>query len=156
MAKTIFEEMGGTYLRHGDYFIPRLTLPAEKENKPIGVWGQRHKRYLREHKRATYIKLLTSGKLNSYLAEIDEQAEEFFFRLVKQMIEREGVTEQLKAGNQLEWVQNMDSIRNRAVEIVNTELIYSKCCPATYSFGRKFFSRRYEYNLIFRLVNVIL
>lgn len=124
MAKTIFEEMGGTYVRQGDYFIPCLILPAEKGNKPIGVWGQRHKRYLQEHKRATYATLLTSGKLNSYLADIDEQAEELFSRLVKQIAEREGVTEQLKAGNQLEWVQKMNSIRNRAVEIVNTELIY--------------------------------
>lgn len=108
----------------GDYFIPCLSLPADKENHPIGVWGQRHKRYLQEHKKATYTTLLTSGKLNSYLADIDEQAEEMFFRLVEQMAEREGVTEQLKAGNQLEWVQKMNSIRNRAVEIVNTELIY--------------------------------
>lgn len=124
MAKTIFEEMGGTYVRQGDYFIPCLILPAEKGNKPIGVWGQRHKRYLQEHKRATHATLLTIGKLNSYLADIDEQAEELFSRLVKQIAEREGVTEQLKAGNQLEWVQKMNSIRNRAVEIVNTELIY--------------------------------
>ena len=124
MEKSLFEQMGGTYVRQGDYFIPCLTLPAEKENKPIGVWGQRHKRYLQEHKRATYTTLLTSGKLNSYLANIDEQAEELFSRMVKQIAEREGVTEQLKAGNQLEWVQKMNSIRNRAVEIVNTELIY--------------------------------
>lgn len=124
MAKTIFEEMGGTYVRQGDYFIPCLTLPTEKESKPIGVWGKRHKRYLREHKRATYTTLLTSGKLKSYLAGIDEQAQEMFSRLVKHMAEREGVTEQLKAGNQLEWVQKINSIRNRAVEIVNTELIY--------------------------------
>ncbi len=102
MKKTIFEEMGGTYVRQGDYFVPCLTLPAEK-NKPIGVWGQRHKRYLREHKRATYTNLLTSGKLNSYLANIDEQAEEMFFWLVKQIAERESVTEQLKAENALEW-----------------------------------------------------
>lgn len=124
MAKTIFEEMGGTYVQQGDYFIPCLTLPAEKENKPIGIWGQRHKRYLREHKRVTYTTLLTSGKLNSYLADIDGQAEEMFFRLIKQMAEREGVTEQLKASNQLEWVQKINNIRNRAVEIVNAELIY--------------------------------
>ena len=101
MVKTIFEEMGGTYVRQGDYFIPCLTLPAEKENQPIGVWGQRHKRYLREHKRATYTTLLTSGKLKSYLAGIDEQAQEMFSRLVKHMAEREGVTEQLKAKDQL-------------------------------------------------------
>ena len=124
MAKTIFEEMGGTYVRQGDYFIPCLTLPAEKENKPISVWGQRHKRYLQEHKRATYTTLLTSGKLNSYLADIDEQAEEMFFRLVEQMAEREGVTEQLKAENQMKWIGLMNNIRNRVIEVVNAELIY--------------------------------
>lgn len=125
MAKTIFEEMGGTYVRQGDYFIPCLTLPAEKENKPIGVWGQRHKRYLREHKRATYTTLLTSGKLNSYLADIDEQAEEMFSRLVKKLAEKENVTEKLKAENQILWVQKMNNIRNRATEIINEEVIYS-------------------------------
>ena len=124
MAKTIFEEMGGTYVRQGDYFIPCLTLPVEKENKPIGVWGQRYKRYLQEHKRATYTTLLTSGKLNSYLADIDEQAEELFSRLVKQMAEREGVTEMLKAENQMLWVQKMNNISNRAIEIVNHEFIF--------------------------------
>ena len=125
MAKTIFEEMGGTYVRQGDYFIPCLTLPAEKENKPIGIWGQRHKRYLQEYKRATYTTLLTSGKLISYLAEIDKQAQEMFSRLVKHMAEREGVTEQLKAANQMVWVRTMNNIRNRAEEIVYTNLIYS-------------------------------
>ena len=122
MAKTIFEKMGGTYVRQGDYFIPCLTLPAEKENKPIGVWGQRHKRYLREHKRATYTTLLTSGKLNSYLADIDEQAEELFSRLVKQIAEREGVTEMLKAENQILWVQKMNNISNRAVSYTHLTL----------------------------------
>lgn len=125
MAKTIFEEMGGTYVRQGDYFIPCLTLPAEKEYKPIGVWGQRHKRYLRERKRATYTTLLTSGRLNSYLSDIDEQAEDMFFRLVKEYADRQGVTEQLKAENQLEWVQMMNNISNRALEIVSAELIYA-------------------------------
>lgn len=125
MAKTIFEEMGGTYVRQGDYFIPCLTLPAEKENKPIGVWGQRHKRHLREHKRAIYTTLLTSGKLNSYLADIDEQAEEMFFRLVEQMAEREDVTEQLKAENALEWVGKMNNIRMCAIELINEEIIYN-------------------------------
>lgn len=103
MEKTIFEQMGSTYEQQGDYLIPCLTLPA-KEEKPIGIWGQRHKHYLKEHKRVTYITLLTGGKLNSYLADIDEQAEDMFFQLVKQMAEREGVTEQLKADNQMEWV----------------------------------------------------
>lgn len=125
MAKTIFEEMGGTYVRQGDYFIPCLTLPAEKENKPIGVWGQRHKRYLQEHKRATHTTLLTNGNLNGYLADIDEQAEEMFSRLVKQMAEREGATEQLKIADQMAWVKVMNNIRNRAEEIVYSNLIYS-------------------------------
>ena len=124
MTKTIFEEMGGAYVRQGDYFIPCLTLPAEKETKPIGVWGQRHKRYLREHKRATYTTLLTSGKLNSYLADIDRQAEAMFSRLVKQLSEKEGITEALKAENQMLWVQRMNNIRSAAMEIVANDLIY--------------------------------
>ena len=103
MGQTIFEQMGGTYTLQGDYYLPNLVLPAEG-NKPIGIWGQRHKRYLQEHKRAAYTTLLTKGKLNSYLSDINEQAEEMFFLLVKQMSEREGVTEQLKAKNQMEWV----------------------------------------------------
>lgn len=125
MAKTIFEEMGGTYVRQGDYFIPCLTLPAEKEKKPIGVWGQRHKRYLREHKRATYTTLLTSGKLNSYLADIDVQAEEMFSRLVKEYADRQGVTEQLKAENQHLWIQKMSNIQSYVQEVVESEIIYS-------------------------------
>ena len=123
MAKTIFEEMGGTYVRQGDYDLHCLSLPTEKENKPIGVWGQRHLRYLKQHRKVLYTNLLTSGKLNSYLADIDEQAEGMFFRLVKQMAEREGVTEQLKVENQMEWVGRMNNIRNRAMEIVNEEII---------------------------------
>lgn len=122
MAKTIFEEMGGTYTRVGDYLLPDLKLPEEEQ--PIGVWGQRHRRYLKEHRRATYATLLTSGRLNSYLADIDRQAEELFSRLVKQVAEAEGVTEQLKADNQMEWVGGMNNIRSRAMEIVNSELIY--------------------------------
>ena len=123
MAQTIFEEMGGTYTQVGDYLLPDLKLP-EEEQQPIGVWGQRHRRYLKEHRRATYAILLTSGKLNSYLADIDRQAEELFSRLVKQMAEAEGVTEGLKAANQMEWISRMNNIRNRAMEIVNSELIY--------------------------------
>lgn len=122
MTKTIFEEMGGTYIRVGDYFLPDLKLP-ETETQSIGIWGQRHKRYLKEHKRLFYSNLLTSGKLDSYLADIDRQAEEMFSRLVKQMAECEGVTEQLKAENQLEWVGKMNNIRSRAVEIIDVELI---------------------------------
>ncbi len=123
MAKTIFEEMGGTYTQVGDYLLPDLKL-SEEEQLSIGVWGQRHRRYLKEHRRATYATLLTSGKLNSYLVDIDRQAEELFSRLVKQMVETEGATEQLKADNQMEWVRRMNNIRNRAMEIVNSELIY--------------------------------
>ena len=123
MTKTIFEEMGGTYTQVGDYLLPDLELP-EEEQHPIGVWGQRHRRYLKEHRRATYATLLTGGKLNGYLADIDRQAEELFSRLVKQMAEAEGVTETLKAANQMEWISRMNNIRNRAMEIVNSELIY--------------------------------
>ena len=123
MAKTIFEEMGGTYTQVGDYLLPNLKLP-EEEQQPIGVWGQRHRRYLKEHHRATYATLFTNGKLNSYLADINRQAEAMFLRLVKQMAEATGVTEQLKADRQMEWVRRMNNIRNRAMEIVNSELIY--------------------------------
>ena len=124
MAKTIFEEMGGAYVRQGDYLLPCLFLPAEKENKPIGVWGQRHLRYLKQHRKVLYINLLTSGKLNSHLADIDKQAEDMFLRLVEQMAKRESVSEQLKAENQMEWVGRMNSIRSRVAEIVNAELIF--------------------------------
>ena len=124
MVKTIFEEMGGTYTQVGDYLLPNLKL-SEEEQQPIGVWGQRHRRYLKEHRRASYATLLTSGKLNGYLADIDRQAEELFSQLVKQMAEAEGVTEQLKADNQMEWVGRMNNIRSRAMEIVNSELIYT-------------------------------
>ena len=123
MAKTIFEEMGGTYTQVGDYLLPDLKL-LEEEHQTIGVWGQRHRRYLKDHRRASYATLLTSGKLNGYLADIDRQAEELFSRLVKQMAEAEGVTETLKAANQMEWISRMNNIRNRAMEIVNSELIY--------------------------------
>ena len=125
MAKTIFEEMGGTYVRQGDYDLPRLSLPAEKENRPIGVWGQRHLRYIRQYKRIFYTNLLTSGRLNSYIADINEQAEEIFSRLVEQMAEREGVTEQLKEENQMEWVGRINNIRSRVMEIVNNDLLYN-------------------------------
>ena len=124
MAKTIFEEMGGAYIRQGDYFLPCLSLPAEKESKPVGVWGQRHLRYLKQHRKVLYTNLLTSGKLNSYLADIDKQTEDMFLRLVIQMAEKEDVTEKLKAENQMEWVGRMNNIRSRAMEIVNAELIY--------------------------------
>lgn len=124
MEKSLFEQLGGTYTQAGDNLLPNLTIP-EEEQKPIGIWGQRHARHLKQHHKILYYNLLTSGKLNAHLAEIDRQAEEMFFRLVKQMAEREGVTEQLKAQNQMEWVRRMNNIRNRAAEIVNTEIMYS-------------------------------
>lgn len=124
MAKTIFEEMGGTYVRQGDYDLPCLSLPEEKK-KPVGIWGQRHLRYIKEHKRAFYTNLLTSCKLNSYLADINKQAEEMFSRLVKQLAEKENVTEKLKAENQMLWVHNMNNIHNQAMEAVNADLIYA-------------------------------
>ena len=124
MKKTIFEEIGGTYIRHGDYLIPCLTLP-EEEQRFIGVWGQRHKRYLKEHKEAVYITLLTSGGLNSYLADIEEQAQKRFERIVDQMKQAQGITEQLKAENQMEWVVRMNNIQTCAREAVNAELIYN-------------------------------
>ena len=123
MEKSLFEQMGGTYTLVGDYYLPNL-LPAEQEEKPISIWGQRHARYLKRYHRVRYYNLLTNGKLNSYLADIDEQAEDMFLRLVKQMAEREGVTEKLKADNQMEWVGRMNNIRSRATEIVYTDLIY--------------------------------
>ena len=123
MKKTLFEQMGGAYTLQGDYYLPDLVLPAE-ENRSVGVWGQRHLRYLKQHRKVLYTNLLTSGKLDSYLADIDKQAEDMFFRLVEQMAEREGVTEQLKAENQIEWVRAMNSIQHRVTELVNAELIF--------------------------------
>ena len=122
--KSLFEETGGTYTLQGDYYFPNLTLPAE-ENRPIGIWGQRHARYLKEYHKVRYINLLTRGKLNCYLADIDEQAEEMFFRLVEQMKEREGITEKLKSENPLCWIGKMNNIRNRAEESINQELIFA-------------------------------
>ena len=110
MKKTIFEEMGGTYIGHGDYLIPCLTLPEEEEQRFIGVWGQRHLRYLKEYRRSVYLNLLTSGRLNDYLADIEEQAQERFERIVEQMKQAQGITEQLKAENQMEWVARMNNI----------------------------------------------
>ena len=124
MKKTIFEEMGGTYIRHGNYFIPCLTL-TEEEQRFIGVWGQRHLRYLKEYRRSVYLNLLTSGRLNSYLADIEEQAQERFERIVEQMAESEGITEQLKATHQVAWVGEMNNIWSRAREVVNAKLIYN-------------------------------
>lgn len=123
MKKSLFEQMGGTYSRVGDYRIPNITV-SEEASEPIGIWGQRHAQYLKEHCRVLYMNLFTSGKLNSHLAEIDNQAEDMFLQLVKEMAEKQGVTEQLKATDQMAWVGKMNNIRNQATEIVNRELIY--------------------------------
>ena len=125
MANTIFEQTGGTYTQVGDYMSPDL-LPAEEEKEAnIGVWGMRHKRYLKQHHKVLYYNLLTSGKLNSYLADIEQQAQELFLRLVNDLAEKENVTEELKSTDMMLWVQKMNNIRNRAMEIVNAELIYT-------------------------------
>ena len=125
MKNRIYDEKNGLwYEKQGDYFIPCLSLSEEKQN-PIGIWGQRHLRYIKQHKRVFYANLLSSCKLNSYLADVDEQAEDMFSRLVKQLAEKENVTENLKAENQMLWVQKINSIRNRATEVVNANLIYA-------------------------------
>jgi hypothetical protein len=125
MANTIFEKQGGTYTQVGDYMLPDL-LPAEEEKEAnIGVWGMRHKRYLKQHHKVRYYNLLTSGKLNSYLADIEQQAQQLFLRQVKDLAEKENITEKLKSENQMLWVQKMNNIRNQATEIVNAEIIYT-------------------------------
>ena len=123
MAKTIFEQMGGTYTMQSDYCLPDLTLPPEEE-RPIGVWGQRRLRYLKQHHKILYCNLLTSGKLHSHLADVEEEAQTLFLRLVKEYAEKEGVTEQLKAKNPMEWVRRMNNIRERVNEVVNAEMIF--------------------------------
>lgn len=120
----IDEKTGISYTLQGDYYLPNITLPVE-ENKPIGIWGQRHLRYIRQHRKVFYTNLLTSGKLNSYLADVDEQAEDMFFRLVEQMVEREGITEKHKAEQPMEWVSKMNALREAATEIVNVEVIFA-------------------------------
>lgn len=125
MANTIFEQTGGTYTQVGDYMLPDL-LPAEEEKEAnIGVWGMRHKRYLKQNHKVLYYNLLTSGKLNLYLADIEQQAQQLFLRLVNDLAEKENVTEELKATDMMLWVRNMNNIRIRAMEIVNAELIYT-------------------------------
>ena len=121
MEKSLFEQMGGTYKQVGDYLLPDVELPEEK---PIGVWGTRHYHHLRKAKRILFSQLTISGKMNDYLAEIDKQAEEMFSLLVKQLAERDGISEVLKAADQMEWVRQMNGVRNRAAEIVNKELIF--------------------------------
>lgn len=125
MANTFFEQTGGTYTQVGGYMLPNL-LPAEEEKEAnIGVWGMRHKRYLKQNHKVIYYNLLTSGKLNSYLADVEQQAQDLFLRLVKDLAEKENVTEELKSTDMMLWVQKMNNIRNRAMEIVNAELIYT-------------------------------
>ena len=125
MTDTLFEQFGGTYTQTGDYLLPDLSLPADKEMGNIGVWALRHKRYLKQHHKVLYYNLLTSGKLDSYLADIEEQAQRLFLRVVNELAEKEGVTEQLKSTDPMAWVQRMNNIRNRAAERVNNEVIYS-------------------------------
>lgn len=125
MEKYITDERTGLkYELVGDYYLIAGDDEPNEEQKPIGIWGQRYLSYLKNHRKVLYANLLTSGKLNDYLADIDRQAEEMFERLVKQMAESEGVTEQLKAADQMEWVRQMNSIRNRVTEIVNSEIIF--------------------------------
>ena len=121
MEKSLFEQMGGTYKQVGDYLLPDVELPEEKS---VGVWGTRHYHHLRKANRILFSQLTISGKMNDYLADIDKQAEEMFSQLVKQLAERDGITETLKATDQMEWVRQMNGVRNRAAEIVNKELIF--------------------------------
>ena len=125
MKKHIYDEKNGiSYTLQGDYYLPDIALSTE-EQQPVGIWGQRHLRYIRQHRKVLYTNLLTSGKLNGYLSDLDNQAEDMFSRLVKQMAEREGVTERLKAENQMAWVGRLNNIRNRAMETVNRDIIYA-------------------------------
>ena len=125
MTKTIFEEMGGTYRQVGNYLLPNITVPAKEENESIGLWGQRHARHLKEHHKVLYMNLLTSGKLHSYLVDIDKQADDMFLRLVKEYADRQGVTEQLKAENPHEWICRMNNIQACVREVVGQEIIYT-------------------------------
>ena len=121
--KSLFEQQGGTYTMQGDYRLPNLLPPTEEE-RPIGAWGQRHLHYLKHHRKVLYYNLLTSGKLHSYLADVEEQAQDLFSRLVKEYAEKEGITEQLKATNQMKWMQRMNNIRERVTEIVYSEVVF--------------------------------
>jgi hypothetical protein len=124
MANTIFEQTGGTYTQAGDYILPDLLPTEEEKEVNIGVWAMRHKRYLKQNHKVRYYNLLTSSKLNSYLADIEQQAQDLFLRLVKDLAEKENVTEELKATDMMLWVRNMNNIRNRATEKVNADVIY--------------------------------
>ena len=123
MGKSLFEQMGGTYTQVGDYLIPNLRLP-EQQGQLIGVWGQRHARYLKQYHKIIYMNLLTSGKLNDYLVDIENQAQNIFLQIVKQLAKSKGITEELKAKDQMEWVAQMNNVYNRAREIVNSKLIF--------------------------------
>lgn len=123
MEKSLFEQMGGTYTQVGDYLLPNLIL-SKQQDQQIGVWGQRHARYLKQHHKIIYMNLLTSGKLNDYLVDIENQAENLFLQLVKQLAESEDITEELKAKDQMEWIAQMNNVYNRAREIVNSKLIF--------------------------------
>ena len=125
MANTILEQTGGTYTQVGDYMLPDILLAEKGKEANIGVWAMRHKRYLRENHRVLYANLMTSGKLVAYLDEIEQQAIAMFLRLVKELVEKENITEELKSIDQMLWVRKMNNIRNRATEIVNAELIYT-------------------------------
>lgn len=121
--KSIFEQFGGVYTMQGDYRLPNLTLPAEEE-RPIGVWGQRRLNYLKHNHKILYYNLLTSGKLHSHLADIEEQAQDLFSRLVKEHAEKEGITENLKATDQMKWVQKINNIRKRVTETVYSDVVF--------------------------------
>ena len=122
--KSIFEQSGGTYTTQGNYRLPNITLPAEEE-RPIGVWGQRRLNYLKQHRKVLYYNLLTSGKIHSHLADVEEEAQIIFSRLVKEYAENEGINEQLKSLDQMAWVQQMNNIRSRVIEVISKELIYT-------------------------------
>lgn len=122
MEKSTFEQLGGTYRQEGDYSLPNLTVP---ESVPVGIWGQRRRQYLREHRRSLYNALLLGGKLDSHLVDIDQQAEDMFCQLVKQIVAQEGITEQLKEDDQMRWVGLMNTCKAQAEEIILAELIYS-------------------------------
>lgn len=124
MTDTLFEQLGGTYTQTGDYLLPDLSLLAEKDDRPIGIWGQRRLRYLKQYHKVIYYNLLTSGKLHSHLADTEEQAQQLFSRLVRGLAEKEGVTEQLKAADQMAWVRRLNNIREQAAEVVNAELVF--------------------------------
>ena len=123
MEKYIYDESTGLwYELHGNYYLPCVTMP---ERKPVGIWGRRYRKYLKEHRNTTYTAMMLAGTLDDHVAEIDQQAEDMLDRLIKQMTKQEGITEQLKARDQMEWVRRMNNIRNQAVEVVNNDLIYA-------------------------------